>query len=204
MIPTENASLQSGLQSIQDAIPRHVQSVGAVHGNQTAGNIGAAIPQYFNADGQSDTSFQGGFTFWQHTVPQQQSATLGDMSTDGLAPDSTEFADFNDSPTESFSPKIIPEKSRRDVPTMRIFNAVFTDWNDRNQQHNFKDAKKKADAAIETFLAIDKRWSDMNRDLKEVIVSAFINAFTNSLRYLIFLRIELCLTFSVTRISRTS
>jgi hypothetical protein len=203
MIPTENASLQSGLQYIPDAIPPHIQSVSAVHGDQPAGDIGAAIPQYFNADGQSDTSFQSGFAFWQHTVPQQQSTALGGMSTDGMAPDSTEFTNFNDSPTESFSPKIIPEKSRRDSPIMRIFNAVFTDWNDRNQQHNFKDAKKKADAAIETFLSIDKRWSDMNRDLKEVIVSAFINAFKNSLRYLIFLRIEPRLTFSVTSTPRT-
>ena len=156
MIPTENDSSQGGPQSFQDAVPQPVQSLRPIHSEQTAREIGTAIPENFNANDQDDTAFQNRFSYCQDPVPQLQSAS---------------------------SPKFVSTPSQRDGPTMRIFNANFTDWNDLNQQNNFKYAKNKENAAIEPFLGITERWHEMDLALKNVVVKTFINAFISILRY---------------------
>ena len=65
---------------------------------------------------------------------------------------------------------------------MRIFHAVFTDWNDLNQRNKFNAAKKKGITAIEPFLNLGQSWSELRRDLKEAVVDIFIKEFMNSLR----------------------
>ena len=86
MNPTENASSQRGLRSLQDAIPEHAQSIDAIHGEQNPGGIGVAIPEYFNANSQDEITLQAGLPFWQDPVSQQQSAALDEQTAENFTP----------------------------------------------------------------------------------------------------------------------
>jgi hypothetical protein len=182
MNPTENTSSQRGLRSHQAAIPEHAQSIDAIHGEQNQGGIGAAIPEYFNANTQDENTLQTGIPFWQDPVSQQPSAALDEQTAENFAPHTPPYADVNHSLTQSSTPKPLPYPSPLDGPKMRIFHTVFTDWGDLNQQHKLNAAKKKGIAAIEPFLNIGQSWSELRRNLKEAVVDIFIKEVMKSLR----------------------
>lgn len=182
MNPTENVSSQNGLQSLHDAIPEHAQSIGLIHDEQIPGGIRVAIPQYFNANSQEETTLRPRFPFWQRAISQQKSADRDEQIAENFTPNAAQYGDVNHPPTQSSSPKVIPNPSHIDGPKMRIFYAVFIDWNDLNQQNKFNAAKKKGITAIQPFLNLGQSWSELGRDLKEAVVDIFIKEFMNTLR----------------------
>jgi len=105
MKPTENTSSQSELRSLQDAIPGHAQSIDTIHGEQNQAEIGIAIPEYFNANAQDETTLQPVLPFWPDPVSQQQSAAQDEQTAENFAPDTAQYHDVNHPPTEPSSPK---------------------------------------------------------------------------------------------------
>ena len=201
MNPTHNPSSHSRLQSFQDEIPEHPQSTDTTHDEQSLGEVGIAIPEHFNASSHDETAFQTSPPFWQTSVSQQQPEPLDEQTAENFASGTVQYSNINPPPAQSSSAKAVPNPSYPDGPRMRIFNAVFTDWSDLNQQNKFNVARKKGTDALHPLLNLSHSWSELRRDLKETVVDVFIKEFMNALRY-VCLRLSFCLILSVTRLSK--
>lgn len=177
MLPQDNLNTQSESPAIGSVNPQ--QSVTLVHSEDGTGYSDGAI-EYFNASGQESYPTSS-FPLMSNTDSGQQSA-IGIEESHSLGNSHFAISNHRAKNTQIQGDFLDNQEPREDSPTMRIFYTFFTDWNDTPQRQTYKNAMKSADAAIEPFLRLDIRWSDMDRRLKELIVEQFTSNFMRSLK----------------------